>query len=340
MLDEYFKQEHERREMGVPPQPLNPEQTAEVSLLLESPPRDKASLLLDLLANRVSPGVDPAAKVKAEWLSKVAAGVVQSPAVSREEAVRLLGTMLGGYNVGPLVSLLEDKVLAKGAAQALKNTTLVYGAFETIVQLSRKNSAAKDVLESWARGDWFLSRPELAETIVLQVYKVDGEINTDDFSPAKQASTRPDIPLHALSMGGTRFPEGVGTIARFRAEGHRVAFAGDVVGTGSSRKSATNSLMWHIGDDIPFVPNKRRGGVVLGGLIAPIFFNTVEDSGGLPLVCEVTGLKTGDLITLDTKRKVIIDSAGKTLASFEFKPATLRDEFRAGDGSTSSSAAP
>ncbi len=330
MLDEYFKQEHERRGMGVPPLPMNPEQTAEVSQLLENPPRDKASILLDLLANRVSPGVDPAAKVKAEWLSKVAAGMVQSPAVSREEAIRLLGTMLGGYNVGPLVSLLEDKVLAKAAAQALKNTILVYGAFETIVQLSKKNPAAKDVLESWARGEWFLSKPELAETIVLKVYKVDGEINTDDFSPAKHASTRPDIPLHALSMGETRFPDGVGMIARFRAEGLRVVFAGDVVGTGSSRKSATNSVMWHIGQDIPFVPNKRRGGIVLGGLIAPIFFNTVEDSGGLPITCDLSGLKTGDLITLDTKNRVVTDAAGKTLASFEFKPATIKDEFRAG----------
>ncbi len=330
MLEDYFKHAQERAALGIPPQPLTPDQTGEVCRLLENPPQDKAELLLDLLTNRVSPGVDPAAKVKAEWLARVAAGSVKSPAVAGPEAVRLLGTMLGGYNVGPLVSFLEDKALARQAAEALKHTVLVYGAFETVAGMAGRNPLAKEVLESWAKGEWFLSRPELPVEIKLKVYRVDGEINTDDFSPAKQASTRPDIPLHALSMGGTRFPEGVKTIAAFRAEGRRVVFVGDVVGTGSSRKSATNSVMWHIGEDIPFVPNKRRGGVVLGGLIAPIFFNTVEDSGGLPLTCDVTGLKTGDLITIDTRKRTVNDAAGKTLTSFEWKPSTIKDEFRAG----------
>lgn len=330
MLESYFKHEEERKALGIPPLPLNPEQTAEVCQNLENPPQDKKEVLLHLIRSRVSPGVDPAAEVKAAWLAKVARGEVKSSAMSREEAIRLLGTMLGGFNVGPLVALLEDKALAPKAAEALKSIILVYGAFDTVMSLAKTNAAAKAVLESWAAGEWFLSRPALAESLTLKIYKVDGEINTDDFSPAKHASTRPDIPLHALSMGETRFAGGWKTIAQFRAEGHRVLFVGDVVGTGSSRKSATNSLLWHIGEDIPFVPNKRRGGVVLGGLIAPIFFNTVEDSGGLPLVGDVQNLKTGDVVTLDAKNKRIKDDSGKTPCSFEFKPATIKDEFRAG----------
>jgi len=330
MLESYSKHEEERRALGIPPLPLSPEQVAEVCQNLENPPQDKAEVLLHLIRDRVSPGVDPAAEVKAAWLAKVARGEARSPALSREEAVRLLGTMLGGFNVGPLVSLLTDKTLADKAAEALKSIILVYGAFETVVSLAKTNAAAKTVLESWAAGEWFLSRPALAESLTLKVFKVDGEINTDDFSPAKQASTRPDIPLHALSMGETRFAGGWKTIAQFRAEGHKVLFVGDVVGTGSSRKSATNSLLWHIGQDIPYVPNKRRGGVVLGGLIAPIFFNTVEDSGGLPLMGDVTSLKTGDVVTLDTKNQVIKGQSGQTLSSFQFKPATIKDEFRVG----------
>jgi aconitate hydratase 2/2-methylisocitrate dehydratase len=330
MLESYFKHEEERRALGIPPLPLNPEQTAEVCRLLENPPQDKAETLLRLLRDRISPGVDPAAEVKAAWLARVAKGEAKSSALSKEEAVRLLGTMLGGYNVGPLVALLEDKNLAPKAAEALKSIILVYGALDTVVSLAKKNAAAKTVLESWAAGEWFLSRPALTESLNLKIFKVDGEINTDDFSPAKHASTRPDIPLHALSMGETRFACGWRTIAQFRAEGQRVMFVGDVVGTGSSRKSATNSLLWHIGEDIPYVPNKRRGGIVLGGLIAPIFFNTVEDSGGLPLMGDVSNLKTGDVVTLDTKNQVIKNQSGQTLCSFQFRPATIKDEFRAG----------
>jgi aconitate hydratase 2/2-methylisocitrate dehydratase len=330
MLESYFKHEEDRKTLGIPPLPLNPEQTAEVCRLLENPPQDKARLLVGLISDRVSPGVDPAAEVKAAWLARVARGEAKSPAISKEEAVRLLGTMLGGYNVGTLVALLEEKALAPKAAEALKSIILVYGAFEAVVSLAKMNVAAKTVLHSWAAGEWFLSRPALPESISLKVFKVEGEINTDDFSPAKHASTRPDIPLHALSMGETRFAGGCKTIAQFRAEGQRVMFVGDVVGTGSSRKSATNSLLWHIGQDIPYVPNKRRGGIVLGGLIAPIFFNTVEDSGGLPLMGDVSNLKTGDVVTLDTKNQVIKDPSGRTLLSFQFKPATIKDEFRAG----------
>ncbi len=330
MLDMYFKHEAERQKLGIPPLPLNPEETEEVCRLLENPPPGQEEYLLDLIKNRVSPGVDPAAQVKAVWLARVARGEVASPLVSNKDAVFLLGTMLGGYNVGPLIEFLDNPEIAADAAEALKKTILVYGALDRIVEKSKGNPHAMSVLQSWANGDWFLKRPDFPEKMTFKVFKVDGEINTDDFSPAKQASTRPDIPLHAQSMGETRFPGGIETIRKFRDEGFRVAFVGDVVGTGSSRKSACNSLMWHIGEDIPFIPNKRRAGLVIGGLIAPIFFNTTEDSGGLPLMTEVGRMKTGDIITLDTKTGEIANEAGEVVAQFEFKPPTLRDEFRAG----------
>ncbi len=330
MLDSYFEQEAERNKQGIPPLPLTPGETAEVCRLLEHPPAGRKELLFGLLKDRVSPGVDPAAKVKAEWLAKVARGQVSSPLVPRKEAVFLLGTMLGGYNVDPLVEFLGLDELAQAAVEALKHTILVYGDFDKIVEKSRDNPHAKKALVSWANGEWFLERPDFPETMTFKVFKVDGEINTDDLSPAKNAWSRPDIPLHAQSMGETRFPDGIPTIKKFRLESHRVAFVGDVVGTGSSRKSACNSLMWHIGEDIPFIPNKRRGGVVIGGLIAPIFFNTTEDSGGLPIMAEVSRMKTGDIISLNTKTGEIKNEAGEVIARFEFKPPTLRDEFRAG----------
>jgi aconitate hydratase 2/2-methylisocitrate dehydratase len=330
MLDSYLKQEAERQKLGIPPLPLNPEETKEVCRLLENPPAGQEEYLLNLIKNRVSPGVDPAAEVKAAWLAKVAGGEAASPLVSNKDAVFLLGTMLGGYNVEPLVEFLDVPELAADAAEALKKIILVYGAFDKIAEKAEQNPHAKSVLESWANGDWFLERPDFPEKMIFKVFKVDGEINTDDFSPAKQASTRPDIPLHALSMGEIRFPGGIETIRKFRNEGYRVAFVGDVVGTGSSRKSACNSLLWHIGEDIPFIPNKRRACVVIGGLIAPIFFNTTRDSGGLPFMVEVGRMKTGDIITLDTRRGEITNEAGEVIAQYEFKPPTLRDEFRAG----------
>lgn len=331
MLDHYFKHADERRALGIPPLPLNPEDTAEVCRLLEAPPTGEADRLLSLLRDRVSPGVDPSAGVKAAWLADVARGRKTSPVVPPEQAVFLLGTMIGGYNVGPLVEFLGVPALAQTAAEALKGTILVYAAFDRVAALAATNPAAAGVLKSWAEGEWFLRRPAFPKSLTLTVYKVDGEINTDDFSPAKQAATRPDIPLHALAMGGTRFPDGAAAIARFRAENKRVAFVGDVVGTGSSRKSACNSVMWHIGEDIPFVPNKRRGGVVLGGLIAPIFFNTTEDSGGLPIQnVDVTRMNTGESIVLDLEKGTIMSAAGALLSTFELKPATIKDEFRAG----------
>ncbi len=329
MLESYFKHETERREQGIPPLPLNPEIIAEVCGLLEKPPEGKEELLLHLLENRVAPGVDPAAKVKAEWLARIAKDEVTSPLVSRNKAVFLLGTMLGGFNVEVLIKLLEDKDMAGDAAEALKQTILVYSAFDEVAELAEKNPHAKEVLTSWANGDWFLSKPSFPEKISVKAFKVEGEVNTDDLSPAKYAWSRPDIPLHALSMGETRFPGGIDTINKFRDEAH-VAFVADVVGTGSSRKSATNSLLWHIGEDIPYVPNKRRGGVILGGLIAPIFFNTVEDSGGLPLLCDVAKINTGDVLTIDIESGNIISKGGETIASFDFQPATIKDEYRAG----------
>jgi aconitate hydratase 2 / 2-methylisocitrate dehydratase len=331
MLEHYFKQASERKALGIPPLPLLPDEAVEVCSLLENPPVGQEALLVGLLRDRVSPGVDPAAKVKAAWLARITLGESKSPAVSKAEAVVMLGTMLGGYNVGPLVALLGDPALAEAAVSALKHTILVYGAFDAIASLARTNRHAKSVLESWAKGEWFLLRPALPETMALTVYKVDGEINTDDFSPGKHAATRSDIPLHALSMGQTRFPDGVRRIAGFRGDRHGVVFVGDVVGTGSSRKSACNSVLWHIGEDIPFVPNKRRGGIILGGKIAPIFFNTVEDSGGLPIGdVDVSGMKTGDRVVLDFKNHVIRDASGVTLSKLSLKPASLQDEFRAG----------
>lgn len=330
MLRSYFEHEKERKEQNIPPSPLNPDQASEVCRLLEDPPEGKADMLFHLISQRVSPGVDPSAGVKAEWLSKVAAGDRVSPVVSKVKAVELLGTMLGGYNVEPLISLLEHDDLAGHASEALKHTILVYSAFDKIVEMAKKNTFAQEVLRSWASGEWFLSKPAFPQELRLRVFKVEGESNTDDLSPAKYAWSRPDIPLHAQSMGETRFPGGIETISRYRSQGDRVAFVGDVVGTGSSRKSATNSLMWHIGEEIPHVPNKRRGGIVIGGLIAPIFFNTVEDSGGLPLVCDVSRIKNGDIIQIDTNAGKIEAISGEILSTFAIQPATLKDEFRAG----------
>lgn len=330
MLKSYLEQEAKRIQKGIPPLPLSPEEVQEVCQLLKAPPAGKEGFLLNLLENRVPPGVDPASRVKAEWLSRVAKGEVLSPLFTKKEAVLLLGTMLGGYNIEPLLSFLEDGELGSEVFEALKKTILVYGAFDKIAEMAKKKHFAKDVLASWAKGDWFLSRPEFPKEFTLKVFKVEGETNTDDLSPAKHAWSRPDIPLHALSMGETRFPGGIEVIKKFRDERCAVAFVGDVVGTGSSRKSATNSLLWHIGEDIPYIPNKRRGGVVLGGLIAPIFFNTVEDSGGLPIMCDVTVLRTGQKITVDTESQVIKSETGEIITTFKLQPAALKDEYRAG----------
>ncbi|MBW2731729.1 MAG: bifunctional aconitate hydratase 2/2-methylisocitrate dehydratase [Deltaproteobacteria bacterium] len=330
MIETYKEHEAQRNAQGVPALPLDPEQTDALCQLLCEPPEGEADFLLHLLQERVAPGVDPAAEVKAAFLGAIVKGEKTSPLVSKEQAVALLGTMLGGYNIEPLITALSDEALADGAATALCGTTLVYDAFAEIVALAQTNAAAKKVLDAWAAGSWFAQRPKLPETLTVKVFKVEGEINTDDFSPAGDAWSRPDIPLHALRMGLARFPGGIETIAKWRQEGHTVAFVGDVVGTGSSRKSACNSVLWHIGEDIPAVPNKRRGGVVIGGAIAPIFFNTVEDSGGLPLRADVSKLAHGAVITVDTQKGEIRAEGGALLCTFELSPNTLADEFQSG----------
>jgi aconitate hydratase 2/2-methylisocitrate dehydratase len=331
MIDAYLMHEKERNAQGIPALPLNADQAKELCQLLQKPPKGQEEFLLNLLKERISPGVDPAAEVKAAFLGRIVSGDVKSPLVTAKDAVRILGTMIGGYNVAPLVNALKDNKLADEAACALSGITLVYGAFEEIAALANAgNAAAKKVMQSWADAEWFTSRPGVPETIKVKVFKVEGEINTDDFSPAGDAWSRPDIPLHALAMGKTRFKGGLDTIARFRQEGFQVAFVGDVVGTGSSRKSACNSVLWHIGQEIPAVPNKKTAGVIIGGVIAPIFFNTAQDSGALPIKADVTAMKTGDVIVINSKKGEITDEKGKLLSKFAISPNTLADEFRAG----------
>ncbi|HET9552781.1 MAG TPA: bifunctional aconitate hydratase 2/2-methylisocitrate dehydratase [Anaeromyxobacteraceae bacterium] len=331
MIEAYLKHEAERKDQGIPAKPLDPEQTRELVKLLQKPPKGKEQFLLDLLVNRVSPGVDPAAEVKAAFLGEIVKGKQKSPLIDKKKAVELLGTMGGGYNVPPLVAALKVKALAADAAKALSGLTYVYDAFDDVMALAKaKNADARKVVESWAAAEWFTSRQGVPATIKVKVFRVDGEINTDDFSPAGDAATRPDIPLHALAMGKTKFPGGLKTIAEYRAQGFEVAFVGDVVGTGSSRKSACNSVQWAIGEDIPFVPNKRRGGVIIGGVIAPIFFNTAQDSGALPIKADVSKLKMGDVVTVDTVKGEIRAEGGEVLSTFALAPETLGDEFRAG----------
>ena len=330
MIEVYLKHEEERASQGIPALPLTPEQTNELCKLLVAPPAGKEAFLLNLLKERISPGVDPAAEVKAAFLAEIIKGTKSSPLVSKVDAVRILGTMLGGYNVGPLVEALKDTALADEAACALSGMTLVYDGFDQVVELSKSNAAAKKVLTSWANAEWFTSRQGVPATIKVKVFKVEGEINTDDFSPAGDAWSRPDIPLHALAMGKTRFPNRLAQIAEWRAAGHQVAFVGDVVGTGSSRKSACNSVLWHMGQDIPCVPNKKTAGVIIGGVIAPIFFNTAQDSGALPIKADVSKLNDGDIIVINSAKGEISNEKGEILSTFKLAPNTIADEFRAG----------
>ena len=330
MIDNYLKHEAERNALGIPAKPLDSGQTTELCKLFEEPPTGKEQFLLHLLKDRISPGVDPAAAVKAAFLTEIVKGTKKSPLISKVDAVQILGTMIGGYNVVPLIDALKDVKLVDVAAKALSGMTLVYDGFDEVAALAKTNSAAKRVLESWANAEWFITRSGVPATIKVKVYKVEGEINTDDFSPGADAWSRPDTPLHALTMGKSRFPNGIATIAKYRAEGHQVAFVGDVLGTGSSRKSAINSVLWHIGNDIPFIPNKRTGGVIIGGAIAPIFFNTAQDSGVLPIKADVTKLNTGDIIIIDTVKGEIKNEGGHVLSTFKLLPNTLPDEFQAG----------
>lgn len=333
-FNEYNSHVEERKKEGIPPLALTREQTAQVIELLQNIPSGKGDELLNLLKNRVNPGVDPGAQLKAEFLLKIANAETSCEVISGEDAVEMLGTMVGGYNLDGLISLLEKNngKLSELAANALKYMVLSVNRIDDIQGLSDKgNALAKEVLESWANGEWFTSKDEVPAEIKTVVYKVDGEINTDDFSPAAYAFTRADIPLHANVMGGVLFPDGPKDISDLKGQHNLpVTFVGDVVGTGSSRKSACNSLLWHIGDEIPFIPNKKSNGVILGGIIAPIFFNTAEDSGALPIECDVSNIKTGDVIVVHPLKGEITDDSGKLISKFEHKPNTILDEYRAG----------
>ena len=331
MLKEYKAHVEERAKEGIPPLPLNAEQVASLVEIIKEPPSGEEDFLLDLLTNRTPAGVDPAAYVKAAFLTDVAKGEANSPLIDKKHATELLGTMLGGYNVESLIELLEDEEVGSIAADGLCNTLLMFNAKHDVIELSKKNKNAKRVVDSWANAEWFTSKPELPEKIKAIVFKVDGEINTDDLSPAQDAPSRPDIPLHALSMLKKTFKDPIDTINKLEESGLPVVFVGDVVGTGSSRKSATNSLLWHIGEDIPFIPNKRQAGICIGGKIAPIFFNTLEDSGALAFECDVSKMNLGDVIEIyPYDKKVVSADSGELLSEYEYKSNTLLDGVRAG----------
>ncbi len=337
MLNTYHTLAAEREAIGIPALPLNAEQTQALTKQLEAPIQENNQELVHLLTERIPPGVDEAAYVKATWLSGVAQGSTESPLINPLKATSLLGTMIGGYNVAALIKLLENKneAIANCAAISLSQTLLVYDSVNDVIELAETNPFAKQIVTSWTEAEWFLSKPAIPKEITLTVFKVDGETNTDDLSPATHATTRPDIPLHAQTMLETRDPNALETIKLLKSKGHPIAFVGDVVGTGSSRKSAINSVLWHIGNDIPYVPNKRTGGVIIGGKIAPIFFNTAEDSGALPIECNVTQLKSGDVITIRPYQGIIEKTSTdknsrEILAHFELKPITITDEVQAG----------
>ena len=332
MLNEYKAHVDERAEQNIPPLPLDAEQTAKLVDLLKSD-HDESDFLLHLFKERVPAGVDQSAYVKAAFLADLTTGKAESPYIKKVEAVEILGTMLGGYNIAPLVECLKIDGLGSAAADALSTTLLIFDAFNEIFELSSTNEHAKRVVQSWADGLWFTQKPEIPDTIKLTVYKVSGEINTDDLSPATDAWSRPDIPLHALAM--FKMPrEGLDTpletIEELKKKGNPLAFVGDVVGTGSSRKSATNSVLWHMGDDIPCIPNKKEGGFCFGSKIAPIFFNTMEDSGSFPIEFDVSVLKMGQEIILKPYEGKILDaSTNEVLTTFELKTEVLLDEVRA-----------
>ena len=340
MLESYRQHVAERGSLGIPPLPLTKQQTEELVALLQNPAKGEEAFLVDLITHRVPAGVDDAAKVKADFLAMVAAGATACPLISRQKACELLGTMVGGYNVKPLIDVLDDPVVGAVAATALKSTLLMFDFFHDVADKARAGSAnAKAVMQSWADAEWFTQRPDVPQKISVTVFKVTGETNTDDLSPAPDAWSRPDIPLHALAMLknpregiAPDNPGSVGPmslIVELKKKGHPVAYVGDVVGTGSSRKSATNSVLWWTGDDIPFVPNKRFGGFCLGNKIAPIFFNTQEDAGALPIECDVAQMHMGDVIDIHPYAKKI-EKNGALIATFDYKSEVLLDEVRAG----------
>ncbi|WP_150138162.1 bifunctional aconitate hydratase 2/2-methylisocitrate dehydratase [Candidatus Enterovibrio escicola] len=342
MLETYRKHVEERAAQGIVPKPLDVEQTVGLIELLKKPPADEDTVLIDLLENRIPPGVDEAAYVKAGFLTAITKGDANSPLVSKEKAVELLGTMQGGYNIGSLIELLDVDMLASIAAKALSHTLLMFDSFYDVEEKAKAGNAyAKQVMQSWADAEWFLSKPNVSEIVTLTVFKVTGETNTDDLSPAPDAWSRPDIPLHALAMlknarEGVK-PDKLGIIGPIKQmealknKGHQLVYVGDIVGTGSSRKSATNSLLWFMGDDIPNVPNKRAGGYCLGGKIAPIFFNTMEDAGALPIELDVSKLNMGDVIDVyPFQGRISSHGRNDVLSTFSLKTDVLYDEVRAG----------
>lgn len=328
MLSIYREETKKRRQAGLPSLPLTPEQTSHMTKQIEKG-GGESPILLDLLAQRVEPGVSKSAKIKASWLKEIALGIIVVDFLNPEQAILMLSQMGGGYNVDALITLLEVEGVTSFCAEALKGLTKIYDGFDRIAALAPSNSQAKEVIESWAKAEWFTESEPFSDSVVLKIYKVDGEINTDDFSPGNQAQSRADIPLHATFFGGKRFPDGIEAITAFKKDNYQVAFAGDVVGTGSSRKSAVNSLLWHTGEDIPYVPNKRNGGVVLGGTMAPIFYATARDAGILPIECSVEMLSTGETVTLNVKEWTL-KTADNTLVPMKPAPLTLLDEYRAG----------
>ncbi|MCQ8116680.1 bifunctional aconitate hydratase 2/2-methylisocitrate dehydratase [Methylomonas rosea] len=335
MLEQYRKHVAERAAEGVVPKPLDAEQVAALVELLKNPPAGEDAFLLDLLANRIPAGVDEAAYVKAGFLTAVAKGEATSPLLTPENATELLGTMLGGYNVAPLIELLDNAALAPIAAKALSQILLIFDAFHDVQEKAAAGNAfAKQVLQSWADAEWFTAKPEVPEKLTVTVFKVTGETNTDDLSPAPDAWSRPDIPLHAkamLKMPRDGITNAEQQITELKAKSFPVAYVGDVVGTGSSRKSATNSVLWFMGDDIPFIPNKRGGGVCIGGKIAPIFFNTMEDSGALPIECDVTGMAMGDVIDIYPYQGIVKrHGTDEVVCEFKLKTEVIFDEVRAG----------
>ena len=330
MLNDYQHHLEQREQEGLPPLPLDSEQVTALVELLKQAKNNESEYLLSLLIHRVPPGVDQAAYVKAGFLSDVAKGNTSCESINKIRATQLLGSMMGGYNIQPLIDLLDEDDTADAAEKALSTTLLIYDAYHDVVDKARSNPHAKRVVEAWANADWFKAKKALPESITVTVFKVPGETNTDDLSPATDAWSRPDIPLHAKSMLVSKMPEGLELIEALKKKGHPLAYVGDVVGTGSSRKSAINSVLWHMGNDIPYVPNKRQGGVILGGNIAPIFFNTAEDSGALPIECDVQSINTGDVITIHPYEGKILNEAGEVISTFSMRPTTVADEVRAG----------
>jgi aconitate hydratase 2 / 2-methylisocitrate dehydratase len=331
VLEAYRQHIAERAAEGIVPKPLSATQVNELTDLLKAPPAGEENFLLDLLSNRVPAGVDDAAYIKAGFLADIAKGKAESPIINRLLATQLLGTMLGGYNIQPLIDLLDDSEAGETAAIALSSTLLMFDAFHDVVEKTKNGNAnAIKVMNSWANAEWFTQREKPAAEIKLTVFKVDGETNTDDLSPAGDAWSRPDIPLHAQSMLIKTMDAPLTTIEKLKEQGHPLAYVGDVVGTGSSRKSATNSVLWHMGEDIPYIANKRDGGFVLGGKIAPIFFNTMEDAGALPIECDVSQMQMGDIITIHPYKGEITNDNNEVISKFELASDVLLDEVQAG----------